>query len=117
MLARYAVLPSPSLASGPQLLLLCKLRRPTNHAESTLPQVFFPRNLKPFEISTYEKQGEGSLLRLTICYKKVLLPGKHSATARSADPYPPAPPYRGFLSLRDRKSTRLNSSHQIISYA
>src|SRR5713226_5746199 len=67
----FAVLPSPSLASGPRLLLLYKLRRPINHAESTLLQVFFLKNLKPFGINTYEKQGEGSPLWLTSCYKKV----------------------------------------------
>jgi hypothetical protein len=59
MLARYAVFPSPSLASGPQILLLSKLKAPINHAESTLLQVFFLKNLKPFGINTYEKQGEG----------------------------------------------------------
>src|SRR5713226_7194754 len=67
----YAVLPSPSLAAGPQLLLLCKLKLPINHAESTLLQVFFLKNLKPFGINTYEKQGEGSSLWLTNCSKKV----------------------------------------------
>src|SRR5882757_2355853 len=71
MLARYAVLPSPSLASGPQVLLLSKLKAPINHAESTLLQVFFLKNLKSFGISTYEKQGEGSPLSLTGYYKRV----------------------------------------------
>src|SRR5260370_6040783 len=71
MLARYAVLPSPSLASGPQVLLLSKLKAPINHAESTLLQVFFLKNLKPFAINTFEKQGEGSSLWLTNCSKKV----------------------------------------------
>ena len=71
MLARYAVAPSPSLASGPQLLLLCKLRCQLNYAESILLQVFFLKNLKPLGINTYEKQGEGSSLWLTSCYKKV----------------------------------------------
>src|SRR5713101_1208317 len=71
MVAHYAVLPSPSLASGPQVLLLSKLKAPINHAESTLLQVFFLKNLKPFGINTYEKQGEGSPLWLTNCYKKV----------------------------------------------
>jgi hypothetical protein len=51
MIARYAVLPSPPQALGPQLLLLSKLRTPTNHAESTLLQVFFLKNLKSFEIN------------------------------------------------------------------
>ncbi len=71
MVAHYAVLPSPSLASGPQVLLLSKLKAPINHAESTLLQVFFLKNLKPFVINTYEKQGEGSPLWLTNCSKKV----------------------------------------------
>src|SRR6266481_177369 len=71
MLARYAVLPSPALASGPQVLLLSKLKAPINHAESTLLQVFFLKNLKPFGINTYEKQREGSPLWLTNCSKRV----------------------------------------------
>jgi hypothetical protein len=71
MLARYAVPPSPSPASGPQMLLLYKLRCPINHAESTLLQVFILNNLKPIGINTYEKQGEGSSLWLTNCSKRV----------------------------------------------
>src|SRR5258708_16795682 len=71
MLARYAVLPSPAPASGSQVLLLSKLKAPINHAESTLLQVFFLKNLKPFGINTYEKQGEGSSLWLTNCSKRV----------------------------------------------
>src|SRR5882724_10547713 len=71
MLARYAVLPPPARASGSQVLLLSKLKAPLNHAESTLLQVFFLKNLKPFGINTYEKQGEGSPLWLTNCSKKV----------------------------------------------
>src|SRR5713101_1950905 len=71
MVAHYAVLPSPSLASGPQVLLLSKLKAPINHAESTLLQVFFLKNVKPFGINTFEKQGEGSPLWLTSCSKKV----------------------------------------------
>src|SRR5713101_2448180 len=71
MLARYAVLPSPSLASGPQVLLLSKLKDPINHAESTLLQVFFLKNLKSFGINTFGKQGEGFPLWLTNCSKKV----------------------------------------------
>src|SRR6266852_9302898 len=67
----YAVLPSPSLASGPQVLPLSKLKAPINHAESTLLQVFFLKNLKPFRRNTCEKQGEGFPLWLTSCYKKV----------------------------------------------
>src|SRR5260370_39757066 len=71
LLARYPVLPSPSLASGPQVLLLSNLKAPINHAESTLLQVFFLKNLKHFGINTFEKQGEGSPLWLTTCYKRV----------------------------------------------
>src|SRR5229473_2234656 len=67
----YAVLPSSSLAAGPQVLLLSKLKAPINHAESTLLQVFFLKNVKPFGINTFEKQGEGSPLWLTNCSKKV----------------------------------------------
>src|SRR5260370_7038639 len=52
MLDRYAVLPSPSLASDPQVLLLSNFKAPINHAESTLLQVFFLKNLKPFGINT-----------------------------------------------------------------
>jgi hypothetical protein len=51
--------PVPSLPSGPQQLLLCKLASPITHLESTLLQVFFLKNLKPFGMNTYEKQGEG----------------------------------------------------------
>src|SRR5260370_9619406 len=32
--------------------------------------------------------------------------GEHLLTASSADPYPPAPPYRGFLSRRNRPARR-----------
>src|SRR5882762_3744655 len=59
MLARCAVLPCPSPASGPQVLLLSKLKGRLNHAESTLLQVFFLKNLKPFGITTFRKTGEG----------------------------------------------------------
>src|SRR6266852_5036081 len=72
MLARYAVLPSPSLASGPQVLLLSKLKASINHPESTLLQVLILKQLKvPLESITFEKLGEGSPLWLTSCYKKV----------------------------------------------
>jgi hypothetical protein len=71
MLARYAVLPSPPLAPGPQVLLLSKLKVPINRAESTLLQVFILNNLKPIGINTYEKHGEGSPLWLTNCSKRV----------------------------------------------
>jgi hypothetical protein len=70
----YALFPSPSLASGPQVLLLSKFKAPINHVESTLLQVFFLKNLKPFEINTFEKQGEGCQLSLTNCSKKVSPP-------------------------------------------
>src|SRR5258707_10788193 len=59
--------PSPAPASGPQVLLLSKLKAPINHAESTLLEVFFLKNLKPFEITTYEKTGRGIPLWLTNC--------------------------------------------------
>ncbi len=51
--------PAPSLSSIPRQLLLYKLISPITHPESTLLQVFFLKNLKPFGINTYEKQGEG----------------------------------------------------------
>ncbi len=51
--------PAPSLSSIPRQLLLHKLASPITHLESTLLQVFFLKNLKPFGINTYEKQGEG----------------------------------------------------------
>src|SRR5229473_7623330 len=63
--------PAPSLSSIPRQLLLHKLASPITHLESTLLQVFFLKNLKPFGINTYEKQGEGSPLWLTNCSKKV----------------------------------------------
>ncbi|SRR5712692_5864045 len=72
MLARYAVPPSPSLASGPQVLLLSKLKAPINHAESTLLQVLILKQLKvPLESITFEKPGQGSPLWLTNCSKRV----------------------------------------------
>ena len=40
-------------------LLLSKLKSPVNHTESTLLKVFFLKNLKPFEINTFEKTGRG----------------------------------------------------------
>ena len=58
-------------ASGPQVLLLSKRQAPINQAESTLLKMFFLNNLKPFEINTFEKQGRGSPLWLTDCFKKV----------------------------------------------
>jgi len=70
-LARYAVLPSPAPGSGPQVLLLSKLKAPINHAESTLLKVFFLKNLKPFAINTFEKQGGGPPLWLTNCYRSI----------------------------------------------
>src|SRR5882724_1640283 len=62
MLARCAVLPCPSPASGPQVLLLSKFQAPINHAESTLLQVFFLKNLKPFGITTFRKTGQGVVI-------------------------------------------------------
>jgi hypothetical protein len=55
----YVVLPTSTLASGPQVLLLSKLKAPINHAESTLLQVFFLKNLKPLGINTFEKKEGG----------------------------------------------------------
>src|SRR5229473_4854668 len=52
----------PSLPSGPHQLLLCKFASPITHLKSTLLQVFILRNLKPFGINTYEKQGEGVVI-------------------------------------------------------
>ena len=52
-------------------LLLSKLKAPINHAGSTLLQVFFLKNLKLFEINTFEKRGGGSPLWLTNCFKRV----------------------------------------------
>jgi len=55
----------------PQQLLFCKHAPPITNLESTLLQVFILKNLKPFEINTYKKQGEGWSLWLTKCSKKV----------------------------------------------
>ena len=72
------------------VLLLSKLKAPISRAESTLSEVFFLKNLKPFAINTFGKQGEGYPLWLTNCSKKVYfaswlsfqsLPGVHLATA------------------------------------
>jgi hypothetical protein len=42
------------------LLLLSKLKHPINQAESTLPKVLIPKQLKvPLESITFEKQGGG----------------------------------------------------------
>src|SRR5713226_5329683 len=54
--------PARPLPSSPQQLLLYKLASPLTHLESTLLQVFFLKNLKPFGINTYEKQGEGVVI-------------------------------------------------------
>src|SRR5260370_16467918 len=54
----------------PQQLLFCKHAPPITNLESTLLQVFILKNLKPFEINTYKKQGEGWSLWLTKCSKK-----------------------------------------------
>src|SRR5882762_456130 len=69
MLARCAVLPCPSPASGPQVLLLSKLKGRLNHAESTLLQVFFLKNLKPFEITTFRKTGEGVVIMVNHLFR------------------------------------------------
>jgi hypothetical protein len=73
--------PSPApprpLPSGPRQLLLYKFKSPITRLESTLLQVFFLKNLKPFGFNTYRKQGEGSLLWLTNCSKRVSI-GLHS---------------------------------------
>jgi hypothetical protein len=62
----------PAPASGPQVLLLSKLKAPINYAESTLLQVLILKELKvPLESITFEKQGEGSPLWLTNCSKRV----------------------------------------------
>ena len=70
--ARYAVLPSPSLASGPKVLLFSTLKVPINHAESTLSEVFILKPLKvPVKSTLFEKQGGGWPLWLTNCYERV----------------------------------------------
>src|SRR6266403_3508244 len=43
----------------PQVLLLSKLKAPISHAESTLLQVFFLKNLKYFESTLMKNRGRG----------------------------------------------------------
>jgi hypothetical protein len=50
---------APSLPSGPRKLLFYKFTSPITRLESTLLQVFILKNLKPFGINTFEKQGRG----------------------------------------------------------
>ena len=81
MLARRAVLPLPPQISGSRKLLFYTSDDRRNRLESTLLQVFILGDLKPFEINTYEKLGEGCQLWLTKCYKKV------SHAAESLSPF------------------------------
>ncbi len=60
-----------SFPTDPQQLLFYKYQPPITSLESTLLQVFILENLKPFEINTYKKQGEGWSLWLIKCSKKV----------------------------------------------
>jgi hypothetical protein len=62
--------PSP-FPAGPQKLLFYEHIPPITNLESTLLQVFILKNLKPFKINAFEKQGEGWSLWLTNCSKKV----------------------------------------------
>src|SRR5258705_3571991 len=61
----------PTIALYSKQLLLYDSRPLETHLESTLLQVFILRNLKPFGINTYEKQGRGYRLWLTKCSKVV----------------------------------------------
>src|SRR6266478_4038331 len=61
----------PTTALYPRCLLLYSSRPFGTHLKSTLLQVFILRNLKPFGINTYEKQGRGYRLWLTKCSKVV----------------------------------------------
>src|SRR5713226_2547313 len=57
-----------------------------------------------------QKPGVGGTprCRISTCIRD---PGREpSSTTSSADPYPPAPPYRGFLSLRNTPSRRSATS-------
>jgi hypothetical protein len=63
---------SPSaFPADPQQLLLYKHVHLITNLESTLLPVFILKNLKPFELNTFEKQGGGWPLWLTNCSKKV----------------------------------------------
>src|SRR5882724_8060648 len=61
----------PTIAVYSKQLLLYNSRPLGTHLKSTLLQVFILRNLKPFGINTYEKQGRGYRLWLTK-YSKVV---------------------------------------------
>src|SRR5258707_9204306 len=61
----------PTIALYSKQLLLYNSRPLGTHLKSTLLQVFILRNLKPFGINTYEKQGRGYRLWLTKCSKVV----------------------------------------------
>ena len=61
----------PTIALYSKQLLLYDSRPLGTHLKSTLLQVFILRNLKPFGINTYEKQGRGYRLWLTKCSKVV----------------------------------------------
>ena len=54
------------------VLLFSKLKAPINHAESTVLEVFFLKQLKvPLKSTLFTKQGGGAPLWLTNCSKKV----------------------------------------------
>jgi hypothetical protein len=57
--------------ADPQQLLLYKHVHLITNLESTLLPVFILKNLKPFELNTFEKRGGGWSLWLTKCSKKV----------------------------------------------
>src|SRR5882762_9918344 len=61
----------PTIALYSKQLLLYNSPPLGTHLKSTLLQVFILRNLKPFGINTYEKQGRGYRLWLTKCSKVV----------------------------------------------
>ncbi len=73
--------PSPAPTSGPQVLLFSKFKAPINHVESTLLQVFFLKNLKPFAITTFRETGEGVVIMVNH-----LLETSHPFFLRSATP-------------------------------
>src|SRR5258708_23636804 len=86
------------------------IRRPprsTLFPYTTLFRSKFGRGVEAFAIKTVEERGRGSAIKAAIV---------------KTEPYAGhVGPECAFLALRpdmtDRKSTRLNSSHQIISYA
>jgi hypothetical protein len=118
-----ADLPPPSLASGSQRLLLCKLKRPINHAESTLLQVLILKQLKvPLESITFEKPGEGSPLWLTNCSKQVStqsfpgIPTFHSPYAPPSSATPPSAKLRlatGLVPIRDQGGEKLSTRENL----